>query len=306
MAIEWERARQLPGPVRGMAWMLLAAVASAAMNGIIRELSASLHAFEIAFFRNLFGFLALLPLLLRAGAGAWRTEQLHLHVLRGGLNATAMLAFFLGLSMTPLATVAALSFTSPLFATLLATLILGERLGLGRAIGLAVGFLGALVILRPGITSISLGEILIVASSAFWAAALIDIKILSRTEGSLTITLYAGVFLTPITGLFALFTWTWPTLLEWALLIAVGAIGSLGQMAVVQAFRAADATQVLPGDFTKLIWATLIGYLVFAELPDAWVFVGAAFILAGVAHVTLAGARRGTGASRPDRPRTRP
>ena len=286
------RVWQVPGPAQGMAWMLLAALASATMNGLIREIATDIHAFEIAFFRNLFGLVALTPLLLRVGTGAFRTRRLPLHALRGVLNAAAMLTFFLGLGMTPLATVAALSFTAPLFATLLAAVGLKERLSWERWLGLAVGFLGALVILRPGLTTVSLGEILIVASSVLWAAALIDIKVLARTESSLTITLYAAILLTPITGIFAFFFWTWPTPLAWALLMAVGACGTVSQLAVAQAFRNADATQVLPGDFTKLLWATLIGYLAFAEVPDMWVLLGAALIFVGIAHVTYAATRR--------------
>ena len=221
----------------GLGWMLLAAMASSIMNAVIRELSGSLHAFEIAFFRNVFGLLALVPLVLRAGLPMLRTRKLHLHALRGALNAVAMLSFFLALGMAPLAEVAALGFTSPLFATLLAVLLLGEPVGLRRVLALLAGFAGALIIIRPSFAGMSLGAGLVLLSSLAWAAALIDIKILSRTELTLRITIYATFFLTPITLACALPFWSWPGQGELLLLAVVGGLGSLTQMSVAQALR---------------------------------------------------------------------
>lgn len=271
--------------------MALAAFGSSVMNAIIHGLGHSLHSFEIAFFRNLFGFCALLPLLARAGPEALRTSRLPLHALRGLLNAVAMLSFFYALAITPLAEVAALSFTSPLFATLLAMLLLGERVGLRRGVGVVVGFAGALVIIRPGFETVGLGTILLLVSALAWSAALIDIKVLSRTETSLAITLYATLFLTPITLVCALPFWTWPELHQWLLLAVVGGLGSMVQMSVAQAFHEADASQVLPMDFTKLIWAALIGWVVFAQPLDFWVLLGGAIIFSSVTYIAWREAR---------------
>ncbi len=271
---------------RGVLCMLAGALCSSLMNGVIRYISADLHPFEIAFFRNLFGLVALVPLFLGTGiVGALRTERIGLHALRGAFNVVAMLAFFLGVSMTPLATVAALSFTSPLFATVGALLLLKETMGIRRWTGLMLGFTGALVILRPGVDAIDPGALLIVLSSALWACALIDIKVLARTESSLTITAWAGVFLTPLSLLAAVFFWRWPTLEQLAWLVLIGALGSCAQLGVAQALRELDATVVLPLDFTKLIWGALIGYLAFAEVPDVWTFAGGTLILASVTYI---------------------
>jgi drug/metabolite transporter (DMT)-like permease len=261
------------------------------MNGLVRYLVADLHPFQIAFFRNLFGLAVLLPLLLRAGRGALRTQKLSLHGLRGLLNAAAMLTFFYALGITPLATVAALSFTTPLFATLLAMLLLKEAVGPRRAMGVLLGFAGALIILRPGFEALTLGPALALLSSCCWAAALIDIKVLSRTESSLTITFYAALFLTPITGIAALPFWSWPNPAHWGLLVLAGALGSLGQMSLAHAFHHAEATQVLPADFTKLIWAALIGWLAFAEVPDIWTLLGGSVIFGSVVYVAYREAR---------------
>lgn len=272
--------------------MALAAFGSSVMNAIIHGLGSSIHSFEIAFFRNLFGFAALLPLLLRAGVGALRTSKLPLHALRGVLNAVAMLTFFYAVAITPLAEVAALSFTSPLFATLLAMLLLGEKVGMRRGIGVIVGFAGALIIIRPGFEDVGLGTILLLISAMAWSAALIDIKVLSRTETSLAITLYATLFLTPITLVCAVPFWTWPLPHEWLLLALVGALGSMVQMSVAHAFHEADASQVLPMDFTKLVWAVLIGWIVFAQPLDLWVILGGAIIFSSVTYIAWREARQ--------------
>lgn len=273
-------------PAHGIFWVCSSAFASSSMNGLIREASADIHAFEIAFFRNVFGFLALTPMLLKAGLRAtMRTRQLKLHLLRGVLNAFAMLTFFYAVTVTPLSTVAALGFTAPLFAALLAILILGERPGWRRWAGLLVGFAGALVIVRPGIEAVSIGTLFVLASSAAWAAALIVIKILARTDTSLTITIYAALFLTPITLAAALPFWSAPATTTWLLLVGIGMFGSLTQWAIAQAFHEADATTVLPFDFTKLLWASLIGYLFFAEIPDPLTLLGGGIILASVTYV---------------------
>ena len=124
-----------------------------------------------------------------------------------------------------------------------------------------------------------------------WSAALIDIKVLSRTETSLAITLYATLFLTPITLVCALPFWTWPEPHQWLLLFTVGALGSTVQMSVAQAFHEADASQVLPLDFTKLIWAALIGWFVFGQPLDFWVLLGGVVIFSSVTYIAWREAR---------------
>ena len=131
----------------------------------------------------------------------------------------------------------------------------------------------------------SLGALLVLLSSGAWAAALIDIKLLSRTESSLTITVYAALFLTPITLVAALPFWSWPggTTLLWLALI--GGLGSLTQLAIAQAFHEAEATQVLPADFTKLPWAAAVGLAFYGEVPDLPTILGGCLICAAVAYV---------------------
>jgi drug/metabolite transporter (DMT)-like permease len=280
-------------PAVGIFWMSTSAFGSSAMNGLTREAAADIHAFEVAFFRNVFGFAALLPMLLRNGVKAtMRTRHPLLHACRGVLNAVAMLSFFYAVTVTPLSTVAALGFTAPLFAAVLAIPILGERPGWRRWIALVVGFIGALVIVRPGLGEVSFGMLLVLGSSAAWAGALIIIKILARSDSSLTITIYAALFLTPITLAAALFFWSAPSPTTWLLLVGIGIFGSLTQWSIAQAFHEADATVVLPFDFTKLLWASIIGYVFFAEIPDPLTLLGGSIILGSVTYVAYRERRR--------------
>jgi drug/metabolite transporter (DMT)-like permease len=274
----------VPAPMRGILLMLFAALSITAMNVAIRHISADLHVFEIAFFRHLFGVFVLLPLVMQAPMTRLRTRRLDLHAMRAVLNLLAMLTFLWGLTLIPLAEVTALSFTSPLFASALAVIFLKEVMGPRKLISLVVGFLGALLILRPGFHEVGLGSICIVGSSAIWACALICIKVAARTESSVTATIYGALLQAPMSLLAAVFFWEWPTLDTLLLLVLIAALGSFSQVALTQAFVYADATMVLPADFTKLIWSSLAGYLLFAEVPGNWTIVGAAIICAGVLY----------------------
>jgi len=277
--------------MRGILLMLFAALSITAMNVTIRQISQELHVFEIAFFRHLFGTIVLLPLIARAPMTRLRTRRLDLHAMRAVLNLASMLVFLYGLTLIPLAEVTALSFTSPLFASALAVIFLKEVMGPRKLVSLVIGFLGALIILRPGFQEVGIGSLCILASSAIWACALICIKVAARTESSVTATIYGAMLQAPMSLLAAFFVWQWPTLDQLAVLVMIAAFGSFSQVALTQAFVYADATLVLPADFTKLIWASLAGYLLFAEIPGNWTILGAAIICAGVLYGAT-GARR--------------
>ena len=274
-----------PAPFKGALCMVGATLAMSLMSADIRHLSATVHPFEITFFRNLFGLAAFAPLFLRTGFKPLRTRHPGLHALRAVLNTAGMLLFFTALGLVPLALVAALAFTSPLFATLYAIVVLGERVRVRRWTALIAGFAGALVIVRPGIAEIDAGALLVVLSSAIWAGALMVIKVLSRTDSPVTITALAALLMTPLSAIPAALVWQWPSPAELGWLAAVGILGSLGQVAVAQAFRFAEVGAVLPFDFLKLIWAALLGLVLFAEVPDGWTLVGGAIIFAAATYI---------------------
>ncbi len=285
--------RAAPPPARGVAMMLIASVSVVVMNVLIRLIADDVHILEIAFFRTVFGFLVLVPWLLGPGFRTFHTKKLRMHAVRAVLNVTAMYLFFFGLLSIPLAKVNALAFTSPLFASALAILVLRERVTRVRILGLAMGFAGALVVLRPGVVEVGSGGLLILASCAIWACALMVIKVLARTESSLTIAVYAALLQIPFSAFFALFVWQWPSPYQLGVMAGIGALGGVAHLTLAQAFRETDVTVVLPADFTKLVWASLAGFLVFAEIPDLWTLVGALIICSAVFYLAVRGDRPG-------------
>ena len=269
--------RQTPA-LRGIVLMCVSTVAFSIMHGLVRFVSDALPPFQIAFFRNVFGLAFLVPLLMRSRFAVLRTQRIGLHALRGVINIVAMLMFFTALSMSPLAKVTALSFTAPIFMAILAVLILGERFRIYRWLAILLGFGGMLIILRPGFVAIDTGALLVTGAAALWAVAMVIIKILSRTEESLTIVAYMGIFL----GVFSVFPaiWVWQPFgmhtLFW--LVVIGLFGTIAQMTLSQALKETDPTALMPFDFLKLIWTAIFGAWFFDEIPDIYTWIGAAVI----------------------------
>lgn len=250
------------------------------MHGLVRFVSDVLHPFQIAFFRNLFGFVFLLPLLVQSRFALLRTNRIGLHALRGVINIGAMLMFFMALSISPLAKVTALSFTAPIFMAVLAVFVLGERFRIYRWGAIFFGFIGMLIILRPGLVAIDLGALLVTAAAALWAVAMILIKILSRTESSLTIVAYMGIFLGAFSILPALWVWQPFGVTTFWWLVLIGLFGTVAQVSLSQSLKETDPTALMPFDFLKLIWTALIGAWFFAETPDVYTWIGATVIFA--------------------------
>ena len=273
------------GNSRAVLLMVIGTVFFSSMHALIRYMSADLHAFELAFFRNLFGVLVVLPWLLRSGLAPLKTKRLGLHSVRGLLNGVGMLMFFYAVSITPLADVIALSFTAPIFATVLAIVFLGEIVGTRRWAAIFIAFLGTMVILRPGLMEISQGQFLAMASAALWACALIMIKILSRTDSSITIIAYMIIFQVPVSGLAAATVWITPSLEQVCIMAIMGTLGTVGQWLLIEALKEGDTNVVMPFDFLKMIWAVLLGFLFFNELPDLFTWLGSAIIFSSAIFI---------------------
>jgi drug/metabolite transporter (DMT)-like permease len=272
--------------LRGIGLMFVATFFFSAMHGSIRYVSASIHPFEIALFRNVFALVVVLPWFYRYGITPLHTRHFRLHALRAAFNIMAMLSFFYALSITPLSEVTALGFTAPIFATVLAALVLREVVRARRWTAIAIGFLGTLIILRPGFEAIGTGQLLVLFSSMIWACALLVIKTLGRTDSSATIISYMALLMIPLSLVPALFVWQWPAGQEWGWLIAIGVLGGIGQFGMTEALRQADTAVVMPIDFFKLIWVAVIAYLAFAERPDLYTWIGGSVIFASTLYIS--------------------
>jgi drug/metabolite transporter (DMT)-like permease len=260
--------------------MLAMALCYAITANLARVMADELNAVMITFLRNSFGLLLLTPLLMRSGSAALRTTRPGLHLLRSACNLGSMLAWFWALPHIVLADAVALMFTGPLFAALGGVLLLGERLGARRALALAAGFAGVLVIIRPDFSTASLALLAVLLSAAGWGAMGLCNKRLTTTDSTEQIVVLNLLMVLPLSILLALLDWQWPS---WTML-AIGAVhGSLGTLAHIFLARAlafADTAFCMPFDFTRLPFAAAIAYPLFGQLPDAWTLFGAAVIFA--------------------------
>jgi drug/metabolite transporter (DMT)-like permease len=270
----------------------------AVMAVVIRHLSADIHAFEVVFFRSLFGAGFLLPWLFRTGLRGLYTQRLGMHLARGLLGLAAAYLVFAAIGMAPLGEVAAIMSTRPIFASVAAVLVLREAMRGRRWAATFIGFAGTLLILRPGFAEISTGALLMVAAVFVMVSVSIVIKSLARTESPDCIAMWQMVIFTPMTVVPALLVWPTPSLLELALLVAVGLTGTLNQRALTRAYAAADATVVLPFEFSRLVFSALLGFLVFGEFPMLWTWLGGAMILLGTMTMAHLEGRETRAASR--------
>jgi len=269
----------------GIGLMVLATMAMIVQHSMVKQLAGELSILEIVFFRTVAALLFFMPWMLRSGFAIFQTDKIGLHLLRAFFQTCSAFAFFLGLAIVPLATVTALHFTTPLFAVLIGIIALGERVSVRRWTAIAAGFIGTLIILRPDGGSLGYGELLILGSAIAWAAAIIVIKVLGRTDSSITITAYMYLLMTPITLMAALFDWRWPTGEQYLWLVGIGLTGALGHVFTAEALKRAPTHVVTPFDFFRLVWATVIGMLLFGEDADIFVWGGGAIVIASVSYI---------------------
>jgi len=286
---------RLPPTIAGALFMLASSICFSAMHGFIKLLgSQDMHPLELVFFRNFFGLIAFLPIFLRHGFEPLKTDRLPLHGFRAIMNVTAMSLFFWSVTLIPLAKVQALGYTAPLFTAIGAIFLLHEKIRLHRSAALIIGFVGAIVILRPHDTQLDTGSIMVLVSAMMWGFCMILIKMLSRTESALTITFYMVALMTPLSLVPALFVWQWPEGEQWLYLLAIGLIGTVAQMAFTQSFRMADTTAVLPFDFGKLVFSAVIGTFFFGDPQDIFIWIGGAMIFAGGLYIAYRERHSGT------------
>jgi S-adenosylmethionine uptake transporter len=271
--------------------MLLANVCVAGMTCAIRIAAADLHAFEIAFFRNLFGLAFLLPFLIPAGIGVVRTHALGRLFVSSGGHLIAMLCYFLAAAVMPLAELTALAFTKPLFASIGAALILHEIVRARRWSAIALGFVGVLIVVRPGAEALSPYAGLVLLSAVASAAVVLMIKQMTRGVSTMTIVLYQSLFLTILSLPPALLVWQTPGWQSLLLVALIGGLGTITWLCFTRAFALADASAAMPFEFLKLPFTAFLAYLLFAQVPSIWTWLGGGLIFASTIYVSHREAR---------------
>lgn len=275
----------LPPSIRGALWMSAGAALFAVMINLVRLLTDHFDPLQVVFFRNVFGLLAVMPWLYRQGFSALHTQRLHLHVVRALFGISAMVLWFTTLSLMPLAEATALSFTAPIFTSILAVFFLREVMHRHRWTAIVMGFLGALIIIRPGVAALNPVAILAVVTALVWGSSTVLLKYMSRSETTSAIVIYLPLFLTPISLLPALIVWQWPSLELWGVAILFGAVGTAGHVCLTRALTVADATSIMPFDYLRLPFVAAIAYAAFGEVADIWVWLGGGLIAGSAIYI---------------------
>ena len=241
---------------------------------------------QVVFLRNASALLLLLPLLAWRGAGLLHSRAIKLYGVRVVISLFSMTAWFCALALIPMGQITAIGFLSPLFGALGAIVFLGEKVRARRWTALIVGFIGAMIMLRPGTGSFGLGQLLAVSSAAAGGLISVLLKRLVTEDDPDKIVFLTTAMMAPLSLLPALFVWKTPGLDLLLPMLVVAVSGVLGHLALMRGFRAADASLVLTFEFSRLPFVVAIGYWMFGELIDRWTWVGAAIILASAVYIT--------------------
>jgi drug/metabolite transporter (DMT)-like permease len=268
-------------PFKGIALVLASTIFLGTSDVTAKYLSATLPSIEIAWIRFLVFALIMTPAMMPGSPlFALQTNRLGLHLMRGAALLGSSLFFISGLRFLPIAEASATGFVAPLFVTALSIIFLGEKVGLRRWIATAVGLIGVLIILRPGTGAFHPAAFFPLVSALAWACTLIMTRMMSGTERAITTMTYSSIAGLCILSALVPFVWVTPTWHDIAFGILIGVASTAGQWIVVLAFRYADASVLAPFSYTQLLWVSVLGYLIFGEVPDAYTITGAAFIVA--------------------------
>ena len=270
-----------------LGFMLLSTLLLAIMHALVRLLGNDLHPFIIVFFRNLFGLIAILPLLIKGGKQSLATNNPKLHLLRALVGTAAMASWFFALTRVPIANATALSFSTAIFATVCAWFFLNETVRLRRGIAIGIGFAGVFVAMQPDATGFNNYSLLVLLSAITWGASVSIVKLLTRTESVTCIVGWMAILLTIITFIPAILVWQTPELTQMALLMVIGALATAGHLLMTRALQLADTALVMSVDFSRLIWASILGVWWFGETLTGYTFIGAAIIFGAGLYIVF-------------------
>jgi len=272
---------EIQRPGRAIVLMLVAMLGFAAMDGVSKSLATHLSIPQILWVRYIFYTAFVVVMLRRPGLQATlRSRQPWLQLGRALLIIVENGLFVIAFTMMPLADMHAIAAASPLIVVALSVPLLGEKVGLRRWTAVLIGFVGVLVIVRPGFQSLDWRFAVAATATASWALYQILVRMCARTDSSDTTWAWTAVVGLAATSLVGPFVWVWPDLHGWILLLAIAALGTLSHLALIKALGYAEAGALQPYGYTLLVWAAVIGFIMFGDIPDAWTITGATIVIA--------------------------
>lgn len=269
-----------------IAWAIIAMALFSVMDVVVKLLGDGYHVAQLLFFRSVITFVPALGAIRRDGGWATlRTDRPWLHLSRSLLTLGFTASIFVAVNLMPLADVYAVSYLGPLLITALSVPLLGERVGPRRWAAVLVGLIGVLVILRPGGGLFGVGALVVLIGTVMYAVGVLQMRLLSRTDGNGLLLLHYAIVATIATGLTLPFVWVTPTATDFALMIAIGGLGATGQVFITQSYRLGEAGLVAPFQYTTILWGLLFGLWVFGDTPDPITLLGAAIVIASGLYI---------------------
>ncbi|MEN9629344.1 MAG: hypothetical protein RJA10_2571 [Pseudomonadota bacterium] len=270
---------------RGFLYALAAGLLFQCLNVTIKSLTHELPPLLVAWGRWITGILVIAPFVLRAGLAGARTQDLKLHGFRAVFHTAGYALWYSGVALIPLATTAALSFTGPIFVTLGARLFLGERVNWQRWLGVGIGFVGVLVVIRPGMAPLQPGALIMLAAVPLIAGSNLVAKVVAGRDSPAQVVFWQSVFGLVCFAPMGLWHWQAPTALQCGLFLLAGVFGTAGYFFMTWAFRLLDISALQPLAFIGIVWATLFDLTVFGKTADTFTFVGAGIIVAATTWI---------------------
>jgi drug/metabolite transporter (DMT)-like permease len=252
------------------------------MLSFLKIAQEDVNVYVAGFFRFFLGLVIILPYIIKKKDAVLKTTHLKQHFLRAILGLPAMLLYFSALVLLPIEKLTAISFVVPLIVTILAVFFLGEKIYIYRTLALLLGFSGMLVIIRPGFVDISIGVYMVLFSALLWSINIIITKKISKDDSAITILAYQSIFMSLLSFFIVLFFWEMPSLKTFIYLILAAMCGTVLHLTLNHAFKLVDVSMTQPYSFLNLVFASIIGYFVFDEIPDLYTWIGALIIFTGV------------------------
>ena len=252
------------------------------MLSFLKIAQEDVNVYVAGFFRFFLGLIIILPYIIKKKDLVLKTNHLKQHFLRAILGLPAMLLYFSALVLLPIEKLTAISFVVPLIVTILAVFFLGEKIYIYRTLALILGFSGMLVIIRPGFVDISIGVYMVLFSALLWSINIIITKKISKDDSAITILAYQSIFMSLLSFFIVIFFWEMPSLKTFIYLVLAAMCGTVLHLTLNHAFKLVDVSMTQPYSFLNLVFASIIGYFVFDEIPDFYTWIGALIIFTGV------------------------
>jgi len=282
----------MPPNLRGILWITMGTVVFALNDVVIKTLGRKFDPLELAFFRYATGMLILAPIFARVGVSGLHTKRLGMHGIRLAIAALAQLGVLISVIKLPLADATSLAFSRILFTPIVAVMILREVVTGRRWTATAFGFVGVIVMVRPGQGAIDPVALIAIGSALSFAVANVLIAFLSKTEPPIRILFYYHLGAMMLFAIPAVAVWQWPNGVEWALMAAIGVLTTLGMVGFVRGFAIGEASVIGPMEYTRLIYAAIFGFFFFSEIPDLWTLTGALIVIASTSAIARMDGRR--------------